>query len=147
MFLGRYRHSLDNKGRLTVPARYRYMLEEGAFITKGFDANLVVMTPAAFTNISKQVSEKNYTDPEARMLKRYIFSNGEQVELDRSGRILIPQFLRESANLDSDVVLIGVGDFFEIWSPENWEQQDVQLADTEGNVGRFVDFEISTSTG
>lgn len=145
MFLGRYHHTLDNKGRLTIPSRYRDALIEGAYITKGFENNLVVMTPKAFTNISMQVSEKSYTDPMARMLKRYIFSNGEQVELDKTGRILIPQFLRQEAALDTNVIIIGVGDFFEIWSPENWVDQDRQLADNEANVGRFIAYDISTS--
>jgi MraZ protein len=145
MFLGRYFHTLDNKGRLTVPARYREMLEPGAYITKGFEVNLTVMTPAAFANISKQVSEKSYTDPVARLLRRFIFSNGEFVELDKSGRILIPQFLRETANLESEVVLVGVGDSFEIWSPTNWHDQDELLADTKANVERFVAYDISTS--
>jgi MraZ protein len=145
MFLGRYRFSLDNKGRLTIPVRYRAPLDEGTYITKGFEKNLVVMTTTAFLNISKQVSEKNYTDPTARLLKRYIFSNGEQVEMDKAGRILIPQFLRQAANLDTEVVLVGLGDFFEVWSPENWAGQDAQLVDTEANVGRFIAYDISTS--
>jgi MraZ protein len=145
MFLGRYSHTLDNKGRLTIPVRYREVLEQGAYITKGFENNLTVMTPAAFTHISRQVSEKSYTDPVARLLKRYIFSNGEFVELDKAGRILIPQFLREAALLDSEVILVGVGDFFEIWSPGNWHEQDDQLADTQANVGRFLAYDISTS--
>jgi MraZ protein len=145
MFLGRYSHTLDNKGRLTIPVRYREILEPGAYITKGFEDNLTVMTTEAFANISKQVSEKSYTDPVARLLKRYIFSNGEFVELDKSGRILIPQFLRDAAHLEDDVMLVGVGDFFEIWSPDKWSQQDDQLADAEANVGRFLAYEISTS--
>jgi len=128
-----------------VPARYRPLLFDGVYLTKGFERNLVAMTPTAFSNISRQISEKSYTDPTARLLKRYIFSNGDHVELDKAGRILIPQFLRDVADLGDDVVVVGVGDFFELWSPEQWSQQADNMADVDANVGRFIDYEISTS--
>ena len=144
MFLGRYYHTLDNKGRLTIPARYRESLEPGAYLLKGFEKNLMVMTHSAFMNISQQVSGKSYTDPTARLLMRYIFSNVEQIVLDKAGRILIPPFLREAAELDTEAILVGVGDLFEIWSPQFWADQDAKLADTEANVGRFLEYDIST---
>ena len=142
MFLGRYIHSLDSKGRLTIPSRYRELLSEGAYIIQGFDRNLLVMTPASFQTISQRVNEKSITDSNARLLRRLIFSNGEQVEVDKSGRILIPQFLREVAGLDSEAVLVGVGDYFEIWSPGLWADQNTRLLDAEANEQRFSVFEI-----
>jgi MraZ protein len=145
MFLGRYRHTLDNKGRLTVPSRYRELLAEGAYVIQGLDRNLWVLTPGAFQAISLKVNEKSITDPSVRLLRRLIYSNGEQVEVDKAGRILIPQFLREAAGLDSEALLVGVGDYFEIWSPENWSQQESQLQDVEANAQRFVEFDISST--
>jgi MraZ protein len=145
MFLGRYRHTLDNKGRLTVPSRYRDLLAEGAYVIQGLDRNLWVLTPAAFQAISHKVNEKSITDPSVRLLRRLIYSNGEQVEVDKAGRILIPQFLREAAGLDTEALLVGVGDYFEIWSPENWSQQETRLQDVEANAQRFVEFDISSS--
>jgi MraZ protein len=142
MFLGRYIHSLDSKGRLTIPSRYRELLSEGAYIIQGFDRNLLVMTPASFQAISQRVNEKSITDSNARLLRRLIYSNGEQVEVDKSGRILIPQFLREVAGLDSEAVLVGVGDYFEIWSPALWADQNTRLLDAEANEQRFSVFEI-----
>ena len=100
MFLGQYRHNLDNKGRLTVPARYREMLEGGAYITQGFDRNLMIWQSSAFEAISLRVGKMSITDPASRLLRRLIFSSGERVEVDRSGRVLIPQFLRQAADLD-----------------------------------------------
>ncbi len=82
------------------------------------------------------------TDPGARSLRRLIFSHGEQVEVDKAGRILIPQFLRESAGLVSDVIIVGAGDYFEIWSPETWNDQSTQLQDTNANAQRFMAFDI-----
>ncbi len=142
MFLGQYQHSLDNKGRLTIPVRYRDYLADGAYITQGFDRNLMVLTTSAFQVVSQRVNQISMTDPGARSLRRLIFSHGEQVEVDKAGRILIPQFLRESAGLVSDVIIVGAGDFFEIWSPENWNDQSTQLQDTNANAQRFMAFDI-----
>jgi len=144
MFLGQYRHNLDKKGRLTVPARYRELLEDGAYITMGFDRNLMVMTSSAFEVISQRVNQMSITDPTARLLRRLIFSGGERVETDKAGRILLPQFLRQAASLDTEVVVAGVGDYFEIWSPEQWANQAAQLQDTEANAQRFIAFDISS---
>jgi MraZ protein len=145
MFLGQYFHSLDSKGRLTVPVKYRELLAGGAIITKGFDPNLLVMPPVVFENLANQVNEQNYADPNARLLRRYLFSNGETVEVDKAGRILIPQYLRQKANLDTDVVIVGVGDFFEVWSAENWTEHEALLDDAEANVARFIDYRLSTN--
>jgi MraZ protein len=142
MFLGQYRHTIDNKGRLTIPARYRELLVEGAYVIQGFDQNLMVLTPSAFDSVSRRVSQMSMTDPTARQLKRLLFSTGDKVEVDRSGRILIQQFLREVAGLDSEAIVVGVGDYFEIWAPEVWEQQATLIKDVDANAQRFVAFDL-----
>lgn len=145
MFLGQYFHSLDQKGRLTIPAKYRELLGREVIITKGFDLNLLVMPAEVFESWANQINDQNYADPNARLLRRYLFSNGEQVEVDRTGRILIPQYLRERANLNSEIVIIGVGNFFEIWSKENWEKHKLVLDEAETDVARFIDFQLTTN--
>ncbi|MGB9673296.1 MAG: division/cell wall cluster transcriptional repressor MraZ [Anaerolineales bacterium] len=146
MFLGQYFHSLDNKGRITVPMKYRELIANKVIITKGFDPNLLVMPPEVFENLASQVNEQNYADPNARLLRRFLFSNGETAEVDKAGRILIPQYLRQKANLNTDVVIVGVGDFFEIWSAENWTEHEALLDDAEANVARFIDYRLSTNS-
>ena len=79
----------------------------------------------------------------ARILKRLIFSNANQVDIDKAGRILIPQYLRNSAVLDGDAVVVGVGDYIEIWSPYLWEQQIAQFQDAEANSQRFEALDLS----
>lgn len=139
MFLGRYEHSIDEKGRMTFPARFREELgEQGAFLTRGFDQNLIVYTTANFTKISQRLNQLSLTDENARVLRRLIFSNAIQVEFDKSGRILIPQFLRQVGGLESAAVVIGAGEYFEIWSPELWQQQDARLQDPELNAQRYA---------
>ena len=143
MFMGQYSHNLDSKGRLTIPARYRALLLEGAYITQGFDRNLMVWTKDAFEKISQRVSQSSITDPISRQLRRHIFSSGESLEVDRVGRILIPEFLRQAAQLDNEVVIVGVGDYFEIWSPSLWGEQLANLQDAEANQQRFTAFDLS----
>ena len=145
MFMGQYQHSLDKKGRLTVPVRYRELLEDSAYITQGFDRNLMVWSVSAFEKITKRVAGESITDPNTRLLHRFIFSSGEQVEVDGAGRILIPGFLRQVAELDTEVIVVGVGTYFELWSPELWAQQLALLRDVEANAQRFVAFDISSA--
>ena len=143
MFMGEVQHSLDNKGRLTIPARYRDLLEGGAYITQGFDRNLMVWPVSAFEHILQSLGAKSITDPDTRLLQRLLFSRGEQLDVDGSGRILIPQFLRQFAMLGSDVVIVGVGKYFEIWSLDLWGPQLTQIQDADANAVRFKAFDIS----
>ena len=124
MFLGQYVHSFDDKSRLTVPARYRELIADGAFVVQGLDRNLMVLTPAAFEIIYQRIMAMNLTDPTARLLRRVILGNASQLDVDKAGRILVPQALREFAGLDGEAVLVGQGDYFEIWSPEMWARQE-----------------------
>lgn len=142
MFLGRYQHSIDDKGRLIIPARFREFLARGAFVTQGFDGNLMVLTTETFNAISQHIRGMSITDPRARLLKRLLYSNGEQVEVDRAGRILLPQFLRQAADLDGEVVIVGVGEHFEIWSSNRWQEQDKALQDIQAHSDLFAAYDI-----
>jgi MraZ protein len=137
MFLGQFEHTIDEKGRLIIPARYRELLENGAYITRGFDRNLIVLTSPHFQRIYQNVNGMSMTDSAARDLRRLIFSNAVAVEFDKAGRILIPQFLRDSADLTGPTLLVGVGEYFEVWSAENWKKQSSLLQDDETNAQRF----------
>jgi MraZ protein len=138
MFLGRFYHNLDDKGRLMVPARFRDMLvPDGAYILQGFDRNLMVLPVAVFDALSRQVNQMNLADPNARLLRRLLFSSADRAMLDKAGRILIPPYLRDAVNLSTSVVVVGSGDYFEVWSPETWASQNEQIEDAQTNPGRF----------
>ena len=143
MFLGRYEHSIDEKGRMTIPARYRDLIVNGAYIYQGFDQNLIVMSNEPYEQIYQQVNQMNMTDPIARQLKRHILSNTDWVEVDKSGRILIPQFLRQAVQIDGTAIVVGVGDYFEIWSPTNWAKQNELIQDVDKNLQRYASYNIS----
>ena len=143
MFLGQYRHSLDSKGRLTIPARFRGLLAAGAFLTQGFDRNLRLLTEPAFEAVYAQVNQLSMTDPTTRQLRRLIFATATQVEIDRIGRVLIPQFLRDMAGLEAEAVIVGVGEAIEIWSPAAWDEQVALMSDIDANSQRFADLDLS----
>lgn len=145
MFLGQFRHNLDSKGRLTVPARFReHLASEGAYVMQGFDNNLMVLPTPTFESISRRVSQTTMTDPKARLLRRLLFSTADFVEMDKAGRVLIPQFLREAAGLENGVIVIGSGDYFEIWSPEMWDVQVEELQDAQTNADRFAELYLTS---
>ena len=146
MFLGQYYHNLDDKGRLTIPARFRELLAaDGAYIMQGFDKNLIVLLSPTYESISQSISEMSMTDRTGRMLRRLVYSTADRVEVDKVGRILIPQFLREFASLESSAVIVGNGDYFEIWSPELWGEETEQLQDVQLNAERFSGVKLNST--
>lgn len=144
MFLGQYQHSIDDKGRLMVPARFRELLEGGAFLTQGFDKCLMVMTEAHFKQVAERITSMSFTDPTARLLRRLIFSTAYSVEVDKVGRILVNSNLRQFAELESNVIVAGQGEYFEVWSPAEWEKQAALLNDAEANNQRFATLDLSS---
>lgn len=143
MFFGQFDHSIDDKGRLTIPALYRDLLDKGAYITRGFDENLMVIRVEDFESLYHKIKAMNITDPRARNLARMLFGSAAMLELDKAGRILIPQFLREAVKLDSAVKLIGLGTYFEIWSPENWSGKEEIINDGEERASQFRDLDLT----
>jgi MraZ protein len=142
-FLGQFYHNLDEKGRLTIPSRFREALAiEGGYVLQGFDQNLMVLTSVSFESISRRVNQMSMADPKVRLLRRLLFSNASQIEIDRAGRMLIPQILRQAAGLVDEAVVVGMSDYFEIWSPDLWAQQMSQLNDSESNAQRFGAMDI-----
>jgi MraZ protein len=144
MFLGQFQHNLDDKGRLMIPARFRELLEGGAYITQGFDKCLMVMTEAYFKQVYERIEAMNLADPTARMLRRLILSNAYPVEADKIGRILMPQNLRAFLGIENgELIVAGQGEYFEIWTPALWGEQMAQLQDTEANTQRFSTLDLS----
>ena len=142
MFMSQYEHTIDEKGRLTIPVRYRNYLTEGAYVTQGFEQNLMVLTCEGFSNITKRIDAMSLTNPDARRLKRQIFGFAEKVDLDKLGRILIPGFLRETAGLQGSAIVVGMSAFFEIWAPERWTLQCQELQNPDANEQRYAAFDL-----
>ena len=123
MFLGEYQHSLDAKGRIILPSRFRARLDAGLVITRGLDGCLWVMPQQEWNGLAERIAATSIADPRARNFARFVFSGASQGQPDRQGRIAVPETLRRHAGLDREVVVMGAGDRVEIWSPERWEQK------------------------
>lgn len=119
-FLGEYRHTLDAKGRLILPADFREKLAGGAYVTKALDGGLAVVTPPEFQRRSRAMLELAKRGHAERQAARAFAAGSRYVESDSQGRVAIPQALREFAELERDVVVVGVYNRIEIWNPEKW---------------------------
>lgn len=137
MFYGEYQHSLDNKDRVIIPAKFRELFKEHFiekfFITRGLDQCLFVFTEETWKQQEKKFRELPFTKSEARKFNRLYFSGAVEVIADKQGRVLIPDYLKSYAAISTDVVIIGVSDRIEIWAKEKWNEFFDQ------NKGQFED--------
>lgn len=121
MLLGEFRHSLDAKGRVFLPARWREELATGVVVTRGLDTSLVLMTKDRFGRRAEQLEQLAHEQRINRDYLRLFYSGASEEKVDGQGRMSIPPLLREFAGLVKDVVLVGVSDRAEIWDRERWE--------------------------
>lgn len=121
MFMGEYNHTIDTKGRLIVPSKFREILGDTFVVTKGLDGCLFVYDNEEWTAFEEKLKSLPITNKEARQFVRFFLAGAAEVEVDKQGRILIPNLLREFAELSKDVVLIGVASRIEIWSKERYD--------------------------
>lgn len=120
MFMGEYNHTVDAKGRLIVPSKFREQLGEEFVVTKGLDGCLFVYTNLEWQNMEEKFKNIPMTSKDARKFSRFFFAGAAGVEIDKQGRILLPPNLREYANIQKDVVLAGVLNRIEIWDKDRW---------------------------
>jgi MraZ protein len=121
VFLGEYEHTIDDKGRLAVPARFRDYLAQGVVITRGFDPCLIGFTRAHWDRLAQKVSALSFGQVGSRDMQRRLFSAATDLPVDKQGRILIPQTLREFAGLGDSVMVTGMNEYFEIWATDRWK--------------------------
>jgi len=145
-FVGQFHHNLDDKGRLTIPARFRDLLQsDGAYVMFGMDHNLLLLTSPQFESIAQKLLAMNTADASTRDLRRLVFGTAERVEIDKAGRILISQNLRNMADIQEDVVMAGTGLWIELWSPNLWSARMALLEDADANEQRFSALDLTTS--
>ena len=120
MFLGEFVHTIDEKGRLTIPARFRADLAVGLIVTRGIDRCLAIYPREEWNRLAGRVSALPMTDRSARAFRRLVFANASDATPDKQGRVLIPPHLREYAGLDGEVIVTGLNTYIEVWNPDSW---------------------------
>ena len=129
MFTGEYRHSVDDKGRLAVPSRFRAQLDAGLVVSRWLDSCLAIHTKAGWDALAEKVAQLPITDANARRFSRFIFAGASETTLDGQGRVLLPGYLRDMAGLASEAVVVGSRDHAEIWAPDTWQAYRRELED------------------
>ena len=128
--MGTFMHSLDSKGRLTVPSRFREGLADGGAITRGIDDCLEILPVAVWDARAERVSGLDEFRDEGRSARRALFANAIQLDIDRQGRVSIPAPLREMVGIAKEVAVVGAGEKIEIWCAEKWDQLQAGLPAT-----------------
>ena len=122
MFLGEYKHSVDNKNRLRIPPKFKKNLDCGLVLTKGNDGCLFIVTKKHFEHVLEKINNLPMFDSKLQQPLRLLFSSACEIEEDNQGRFLLPASLKNYASIEKDVVFIGVGNRIELWSNEKWQE-------------------------
>lgn len=143
MFFGEFEHTIDSKGRLTIPAKFREALSTGIVVTRGLDGCLWAFTFEQWEAVSKKIAELSVASLEARRFTRFMFASAYESIPDRNGRIIIPNKLLDYATIDKDIVVAGMMNKLELWAPERWEvEQSTVTEDPESLVSQLADLGI-----
>ena len=142
MFLGQYTVAIEKDNTLALPEHFEQNLSETAFLTQGFDQNLLILTDAAFQELYNSITSMNIANPLSRLLLRMLLGNASKLERDSKGNIRIPTKLQEFIELETEGVLVGQGEYFEVWAPTHWEQQIIDLEDPVLNSQRFASLDL-----
>ena len=142
MFYGEYEHSIDRKGRLIIPSKFREVFKENYverfFVTRGLDTCLFVFTEDEWKKQESRFKSLPFTSTEARKFNRLYFSGACEVACDRQGRIIVPDYLKDFAQIKRDVMIVGVSNRMEIWSKEGWQQYYKGMKDSFEQVAEKI---------
>lgn len=143
MLIGTYEHTVDPKGRVFIPSKWRDDLGERFFVSKGLGSCLIGMSQSAWEAFAGKLAALPMTNVEAQRFSRLIFGNAHDVEMDKQGRILLPQMLRSHANLDKDVAIVGVGNRVEFWDAARWtDYNETMQEEYEALLGKMAELGI-----
>ncbi|GGH26408.1 division/cell wall cluster transcriptional repressor MraZ [Paenibacillus segetis] len=141
MFMGEFQHSIDDKGRIIIPAKFRDLLGSSFVVTRGLDKCLFVYPLQEWEVLEQKLKALPLMKSDARAFTRFFFSGATECEWDKQGRVNLPGSLRDYAKLEKDCVVLGVSNRVEIWSRDTWEQYFQQSEDTFNEIAeKLVDF-------
>lgn len=122
MLIGEHHHTLDDKKRVALPAKFRKELGKKIVITRGFDKCLALFTPASWQLYLDKLHNISLGQADGRMLSRFVVGGAMEMEVDKAGRILIPDYLKEFASFKADIVFIGLENRIELWDKASWQE-------------------------
>lgn len=132
MLVGEFQHNIDTKGRVIMPAKFRDELGEKFVITKGLDKCLFVFSAGEWEKLDQKLSEQSLS--KGRKIQRFFYGSMTECELDKQGRVLIPQSLRTYSEIEKDVVIVGLARRAEIWSKDEWDRQNSEFTEDADDV-------------
>ncbi|MDP3013593.1 MAG: division/cell wall cluster transcriptional repressor MraZ [Candidatus Subteraquimicrobiales bacterium] len=139
MFCGEYQHSIDEKGRLILPSKLRDALADGLVVAKGLEGCLFIFSKSEWLRLEDKVRTLPLTKRDARKFSRFLFGGATEEVLDKQGRVLIPEHLREYASFKKDVVVVGVSSRLEVWAKEKWDAYSSEAAESYEDIAEELD--------
>jgi MraZ protein len=122
MLLGEYKHSVDEKGRLAIPVKFRDVLKAGAIITRGLDKSLFIFSLTEWDTLAKKLIALPLAQGNSRAFARLMLAGAADVKLDQQGRLLVPDYLRDYAGIGKQAVVAGLYNRIEVWNAETWQE-------------------------
>ncbi len=139
MLCGEYQHSIDEKGRLILPSKLRDALADGLVVAKGLESCLFIFSKSEWLRLEDKVRTLPLTKRDARKFSRFLFGGATEEVLDKQGRVLIPEHLREYASFKKDVVVVGVSSRLEVWAKEKWDAYSSEAAESYEDIAEELD--------
>ena len=134
MFIGEYSHNLDDKGRLAIPVKFRDQLKKGAVVTRGLDNCLFLYTKTEWQKLATKLAALPISQANSRAFSRLMLAGAMDIDVDKQGRVILPEYLRKFAGLKKELVLAGLYNRIEIWDVKNWESYKGQTEAQSGNI-------------
>lgn len=139
MFIGEYQLSVDEKGRLSIPVKYRVSLSRGAVVTRGLDSSLFLYTGSEWEKLARKLAALPLSRANTRAFSRLMLAGAMDVELDRQGRVILPDYLRDFAGIRKKVVVAGLYDRLEIWDEARWEKYKKETEKDSGKIAEELE--------
>lgn len=139
MFIGEYQHSLDEKGRLAVPVKFRKDLAKGAVVTKGLDNCLFVYTNKEWEQLAIKLAALPISKANTRAFSRLMLAGAMDVSLDKQGRVILPEYLREYAQLSKRIIVTGLYNHLEIWDEEQWTKYKLSTEKDSSSIAEALE--------
>lgn len=139
MFIGEYQHSIDEKGRMAIPAKFRNDLKKGAVVTKGLDECLFLYTKEEWQKLAEKLAQLPISKSNTRAFSRLMLAGAMEVEIDKQGRVVLPEYLRKYASMNKKVVVSGLYSRIEIWDQAKWDSYKGAMEKESGNIAEQLE--------